>query len=70
MFQLTSCEIDDLDHCKRELESVLKILDCAGAGIAAIHVDAAIEQLKSNIAAVAPEAGINTPLFFVQEDLN
>lgn len=52
MIQLTSHEIDDLKHCLRELEGVLALLDKAGAGIAAIHVNAAIEQLKKNLQVV------------------
>ncbi|QFT77819.1 hypothetical protein FIU90_09755 [Erythrobacter sp. THAF29] len=34
------------------LESELQRLDALGAGIAAIHVNAAIEQLRSNLAIV------------------
>lgn len=37
-------------HCVNELEDVLKRLDLIGTGIAAIHVDAAIEQLRANVA--------------------
>ncbi|WP_299192453.1 hypothetical protein [uncultured Erythrobacter sp.] len=33
-----------------DLEDVLSKLDAIGAGIAAIHVDAAIEQLRGNLA--------------------
>ncbi|KEO91351.1 hypothetical protein EH31_01415 [Erythrobacter longus] len=70
MIQLTSYEIDDIEHCKQELEAVLQILDHAGAGIAAIHVNAAIEQLKRNLAALAPQSGNGRPAFFVEEDLD
>lgn len=69
MIQLTSCEIDDIAHCKRQLEAVLKMLDNVGAGIAAIHVNAAIEQIKHNLAAVTPENDPMKPTFFVEEDL-
>lgn len=69
MIQLTSLEIDDIDHCKRELEAVLKVLDTVGAGIAAIHVNAAIEQLKKNLAAVTPDCDPMRSVFFVKEDL-
>ena len=44
--------IDDLAEmarCRSELEDVLQRLDAIGAGIAAIHVDAAIAQLRGNI---------------------
>lgn len=57
MIPLTSCEIDDLQYCQRELEGVLAVLDAAGAGIAAIHVNAAIEQLKRNLEALSPIVG-------------
>lgn len=70
MIQLTSYEIDDIQHCKQELESVLHILDHAGAGIAAIHVNAAIEQLKKNLVALAPQSSSGRPAFFVEEDLD
>ena len=69
MIQLTSLEIDDIDHCKRELEAVLKVLDTVGAGIAAIHVNAAIEQLKKNLVAVTPDCAPMRSDFFVKEDL-
>ena len=49
MIQLTSRELAELKSCKQELEGVLELLDAAGAGIAAIHVSAAIEQLKANL---------------------
>ena len=55
MIHLTSRELDDLNQCSHQLESVLRILDAMGAGIAAIHVNAAIEQLRKNIDAAAPE---------------
>ena len=38
----------ELQECERQLEQVLRRLDQVGAGIAAIHVNAAIEQLKAN----------------------
>ena len=70
MIQLTSHEIDDLKYCLRELEGVLALLDTAGAGIAAIHVNAAIEQLKKNLEVV--EAGgkdtNGASLFFKNEN--
>ena len=50
MIHLTKREVDDLRLCQRALERVLATLDSTGAGIAAIHVDAAIEQLKKNLA--------------------
>lgn len=69
MIRLTSCEIDDLDHCKRELEGVLGILDTVGAGIAAIHVNAAIEQIKSNLGAIRSMTSPKTDVYFVKEDI-
>lgn len=69
MIQLTSCEIDDLGHCKRELEVALGMLDAVGAGIAAIHVNAAIEQIKSNLAAIESVEDEAGGIFFVKEDV-
>jgi hypothetical protein len=70
MIQLTSHEIDDLKYCLRELEGVLTLLDKAGAGIAAIHVNAAIEQLKKNLQAVATGGNdaYGAALFFKNEN--
>ena len=42
-------ELAELARCRSELEDVLDRLDELGAGIAAIHVDAAIAQLQANI---------------------
>lgn len=39
----------ELSDCQRVLEITLLRLDSVGAGIAAIHVDAAIQQLKQNL---------------------
>ncbi len=36
-------------ECRRALETTLRKLDGLGAGIAAIHVNAAIEQLTGNL---------------------
>lgn len=55
MIHMTTHEVDDLRHCQRTLERVLASLDTAGAGIAAIHVNAAIEQLKKNLSVVAAD---------------
>ena len=68
MFQLTSCEIDDLIDCKRELENVLIRLDAAGAGIAAIHVNAAVEQLNNNLRAVGAYKAAKGPSLIFPED--
>jgi len=38
-----------LQECRKTLEHTLSALDRLGAGIAAIHVNAAIEQLTSNL---------------------
>ena len=56
MINLTTHEVDDLKHCRRALERVLATLDTVGAGIAAIHINAAIEQLKKNISSVTVNA--------------
>lgn len=69
MIQLTSCEVEDIDHCKQQLEAVLRVLDSVGAGIAAIHVNAAIEQLTKNLSAVTSENDPMRSAFFVEEDL-
>jgi len=42
-------ELGELADCRSALEDVLRRLDEIGAGIAAIHVDAAIAQLRKNI---------------------
>ncbi len=42
----------ELQECQRILEHALRQLDQVGAGIAAIHVNAAIEQIKTNIATI------------------
>ncbi len=49
----------ELQECQRVLECALRQLDQVGAGIAAIHVNAAIEQLKTNIAQVKGSAENN-----------
>jgi len=41
-------EILELQNCQYLLEQVLRRLDQVGSGIAAIHVNAAIEQIKAN----------------------
>lgn len=42
----------ELEACLRALEQTLVKLDDAGAGIAAIHVDAAIHHLNGNLKAI------------------
>ena len=42
-------EAVELRECCERLNEVLQTLDRMGAGIAAIHVDAAIEQLCTNL---------------------
>ncbi len=42
-------EMLELQDCRRTLHRTLNRLDALGAGIAAIHVNAAIEQLTSNL---------------------
>lgn len=54
MIHIDSGELNELRHCVGALELVLAKLDRIGAGIAAIHVDAAIDQLRNNIDVVIP----------------
>ena len=68
MFQLTSCEIDDLIDCKGELENILLRLDAAGAGIAAINVNSAIEHLSNNLRAVGVSKAAKIPSLIFPED--
>lgn len=49
MLHVTNDELVRLKSSLASLESVLHTLDEVGAGIAAIHVDAAINQLRGNI---------------------
>lgn len=49
MIELTLSETLELQECSRTLHTTLQRLDQLGAGIAAIHVNAAIEQLSSNL---------------------
>ena len=49
MKNITASDRLELSDCQRVLEMTLCRLDCLGAGIAAIHVDAAIQQLRENI---------------------
>lgn len=52
MLHVTPDELTRLKASLTSLESVLQTLDEIGAGIAAIHVDAAITQLRNNIEVV------------------
>lgn len=54
MGHISSGELAELQDCVSSLKAILSRLDRIGAGIAAIHVDAAIEQLGSNIRGNAP----------------
>ena len=45
----------ELKHSLAALEDILCRLDRIGAGIAAIHVDAAINQLKNNMEVIAED---------------
>ena len=49
MINLTMAETLELQDCRRTLQRTLERLDMLGTGIAAIHVNAAIEQLTSNL---------------------
>ena len=53
MLHITSEELSDLRTSVAALESVLAKLDHIVAGIAAIHVDAAICQLTNNLEVIA-----------------
>ena len=55
MLHLTSEELSDLTNSVATLEVVLSRLDRIGAGIAAIHVDAAISQLRNNLEIIAED---------------
>lgn len=57
MIQVTIVELQGLQDSVRALENVLETLDLVGAGIAAIHVDAAINQLKNNLDGIEQDAG-------------
>ncbi|WP_108790843.1 hypothetical protein [Erythrobacter sp. Alg231-14] len=52
MINLTIGETLELQDCRRALERTLDRLDHLGAGLAAIHVNAAIEQLNGNLEAI------------------
>lgn len=52
MIHLTLVEAEDINQCVGELQNILGRLDAVGAGIAAIHVNAAIEQLGKNLQCV------------------
>ena len=49
MKNLTTAVKSEILYCMDDLEDVLTKLDAIGAGIAAIHVDAAIEHLRGNL---------------------
>lgn len=56
MIQVTAGELTRLQQSLASLEEVLDTLDELGAGIAAIHVDAAVNQLKNNLDVIADES--------------
>lgn len=58
MIHMTTDEVIDLKQCQHALERVLVSLDTVGAGIAAIHVNAAIEQLNKNISVIAADSDL------------
>lgn len=55
VLHMTIEELSDLTDSVATLEVVLAKLDRIGAGIAAIHVDAAIGQLRNNLEIIADE---------------
>ena len=56
MLIVTPQEMRELRHCLSTLEAVLANLDHLGAGIAAIHVDAAVNQLKGNLEVIIEDS--------------
>lgn len=52
MIHANSSDWLELKQCLSALEQTLVRLDNVGAGIAAIHVDAAIHQLNANLQAI------------------
>lgn len=67
MIQLTSREFGELERSIQELTRILATLDELGAGIAGIHVSAAIEQLNKNLEAIVLMRGDGTGAFFFPE---
>ena len=49
MIHISIRELGELQESLVALDRVLETLDRIGAGIAAIHVDAAIDQLRNNL---------------------
>ncbi len=58
MLHVTLGELAELKRCLTSLEDILTALDKVGAGIAAIHVDAAINQLKNNLDVITTEGTV------------
>lgn len=53
MIHVTINDLRGLKDSIATLENVLETLDMIGAGIAAIHVDAAVNQLRNNLDTIA-----------------
>ena len=49
MIHISISELGELQESLVALDKVLETLDRIGAGLAAIHVDAAIDQLRNNL---------------------
>lgn len=62
MIHVTIDELEDLRSSIFTLEAVLETLDQIGAGIAAIHVDAAINQLKNNLEVIGRSNATPVPM--------
>lgn len=62
MIHVTVSELEELKESIATLEGILATLDLIGAGIAAIHVDAAINQLQNNLEFIEEDAGIPSSL--------
>lgn len=58
MIHITAQELGELRSSLVSLEAVLETLDRIGAGIAAIHVDAAIDQLRNNLEVVDEQGSL------------
>lgn len=67
MINLSISETLELQDCRKTLQCTLKRLDMLGAGIAAIHVNAAIEQLTSNLEAIGWPDADNADLVVLED---
>ncbi|MEM7778849.1 MAG: hypothetical protein AAF697_00490 [Pseudomonadota bacterium] len=61
MIKISVDELGELHDSLAALDMALETLDRIGAGIAAIHVDAAIDQLRNNIEIVENRGRTGAP---------